>query len=69
MPVFRVTYRPGDRRLLEDLEAESYRIEAGGWHVLRSTMLVIGRPREVVLLRVSAREACVERLCNRSTRS
>lgn len=44
MPTYRVTYRPGGRYLLEDVEADAHRRESG-WHVLMRDVLVVGQPR------------------------
>jgi hypothetical protein len=65
MPTFRVTYRYPTcfRRLLEDIEADALDTEQdGSWWVLWRSQLVIGQPRRVVRLRVSAREATIEPL-------
>ena len=69
MPTYRVTFRihPGVRRLLLDVEADEYEIQRhGGWHVLWCYVLVVDRPRRVVVLRApGVAVACVERRCAR----
>lgn len=65
MPTYRVSYLFPTcfPRLLEDIEADRLDVEQGGaWWVLWKSPLVIGRPRRVVRLRVSAREAIIELL-------
>ncbi len=65
MPTYRVSYLFPTcfRRLLEDIEADGLDVEQdGAWWVLWKSQLVMGQPRRVVRLRVSAREATIEQL-------
>lgn len=58
MPTYGVSYRFPTcfRRLLEDIEADELDAEQdGAWWVLWKSQLVIGQPRRVVRLRISAR--------------
>ena len=54
MPLFRLTYRPGAVASSELVEAARVDVEGDAWLVFRSTVFVIGRPREVVVRRVAA---------------
>ncbi len=66
MPTYRVTYRypTAFRRLVEDIDADDLDAQQDGrWLVLTRVVLVIGQPRRIVRLRVSTREASIERLC------
>jgi hypothetical protein len=57
VPTFRITYRPELDRAREDVEADRADVEGGnGMVVLRGTVLLMGRPREVVVRRLSARD-------------
>ena len=48
---YRVTYTDTASELLE---ADRVDVEAGAWLVLRRTVHVVGRPREVVVRRIAA---------------
>jgi hypothetical protein len=51
--LYRVTYRPELDREPEDVEADAVTVEGGnGLVVLRQVVMVIGRPREVVIRRL-----------------
>ena len=70
MPTFRVIYdpRPGARRLIEDVEADAP-IVTDTHYVLTVDALVVGRPREIVVLRARRRDiTAVLRLCVTSAR-
>jgi hypothetical protein len=61
VPQYRVTYCDGPRSgdaahdvRSELLEADRVDVEAGAWIVLRRTVHVVGRPREVVVRRIAA---------------
>lgn len=54
MPRYRVTYCPTVGGEPEVIEAERYEREAGGSLVFRRTVFVVGRPRDVVVRRLSA---------------
>ena len=57
MPVHTVTYRPETGKPAEDVEADTAEVDTTGlWLVLRRTVLVVGRPREVVVRRIDARD-------------
>ena len=61
MPTYRVTYRTGLPMATEDIEADSVTVQAGTGHVvLHRAVLVIGRPREVVVRRLRGQD--VERV-------
>lgn len=51
MPTFEVTHDDGRRELVE---ADRVDVEAETWVVLRRSVTVIGRPREVVVRRIAA---------------
>ena len=62
---YRVLYvpRPGARLLIEDVEADALSGTPVHW-ILTRDMLVVGRPREIVALRVARRDVtAVLRLC------
>ena len=70
MPTYRVIYdpRPGVRLLIEDVEADALR-ENSTHLELTLDMLVVGRPREVIALRVRRRDVtAISRLCRTSAR-
>ena len=70
MPTYRVLYvpRPGVRLLIEDVEADALVQTPLHW-VLTRDAFVVGRPREIVALRVARRDVtAVLRLCVVSAR-
>ena len=70
MPTYRVLYvpRPGVRLLIEDVEADALVQTPLHWALTRDA-LVVGRPREIVALRVARRDVtAVLRLCAVSAR-
>jgi len=56
MAQFTVTYRTETSRPPEQVEADTVAVEAGGQVVLRRSVVVIGQPREVVVLRLAGRD-------------
>ena len=65
MPTYRVLYvpRPGVRLLIEDVEADALVQTPLHW-VLTCDVLVVGRPRDIVALRVARWDVtAVLRLC------
>ena len=70
MATWRVIYdpRPGARLLIEDIEADAVR-ETTAHLELTLDMLVVGRPREIIALRVRRRDVtAILRLCRTSAR-
>ncbi len=57
MPTYRVQYLPDAALPPESVDAESVDLDTSGvWLVFRRTVYVIGKPREVVVRRLAARE-------------
>jgi hypothetical protein len=55
MTAFTITYRDETGRAAETVEADVAELDpAGVWLVLRRVVLVVGRPREVVVRRLAA---------------
>jgi hypothetical protein len=59
MPVYRITYRPyaaPRQMLLEDVVADELRVDPSGLYTLTRQVLVMNRPRTVVVRRVHVRD-------------